>query len=159
MCWLSLTGPQFPFGGTGLDASLTPGAGRTVRDLSWQEQQLRSRERHPRLLTRTVAETPEHKQVSGRLLHRQIKGSAEPEKKPAHQAAGAGQDDIWSLLFCVAAAASECAEGSLVSAKPLTNRKLEERIGKGEENHEDETHTVRSDALTPPASKPRLDAP
>ncbi|XP_014405110.1 PREDICTED: RCC1 domain-containing protein 1 [Myotis brandtii] len=29
---------------------------------------------HPRLLTRTVAETPEHKQVSGRLLHRQIKG-------------------------------------------------------------------------------------
>lgn len=29
---------------------------------------------HHRLLTRTVAETPEHKQVSGRLLHRQIKG-------------------------------------------------------------------------------------
>ncbi|XP_023604009.1 treslin, partial [Myotis lucifugus] len=34
---------------------------------------------HPRLLTRTVAETPEHKQVSGRLLHRQIKGrSSDP---------------------------------------------------------------------------------
>ncbi|XP_036271468.1 treslin, partial [Pipistrellus kuhlii] len=34
---------------------------------------------HHRLLTRTVAETPEHKQVSGRLLHRQIQGrSSDP---------------------------------------------------------------------------------
>ncbi|XP_059534167.1 RCC1 domain-containing protein 1 isoform X16 [Myotis daubentonii] len=75
---------------------------------------------HPRLLTRTVAETPEHKQVSGRLLHRQIKGRGESEKKPAHQAAGAGQDEIWSLLFCVSPTASERAEGSLVSAKPVS---------------------------------------
>ncbi|KAF6079663.1 TOPBP1 interacting checkpoint and replication regulator [Phyllostomus discolor] len=34
---------------------------------------------HRRLLTRTVAETPEHKQVSRRLLHRQVKGrSSDP---------------------------------------------------------------------------------
>ncbi|XP_059534155.1 RCC1 domain-containing protein 1 isoform X5 [Myotis daubentonii] len=36
---------------------------------------------HPRLLTRTVAETPEHKQVSGRLLHRQIKGRWSRERQ------------------------------------------------------------------------------
>ncbi|EFB17375.1 hypothetical protein PANDA_008253, partial [Ailuropoda melanoleuca] len=50
-----------------------------VEGLEWKPDNFKRTKGYHRLLTRSVAETPVHKQVSRRLLHRQIKGrSSDP---------------------------------------------------------------------------------
>ncbi|XP_037000927.2 treslin [Artibeus jamaicensis] len=107
---------------------------------------------HRRLLTRTVAETPEHKQVSRRLLHRQVKGrSSDPgpdvgvvEESPEREISLRRSPRIKQLSL------SRTSSGSFYSVSPPKSRSVQ-RTHSLQQNKPDQ----REHSTTPSVRSPK----